>query len=772
MAKKKAKNNYKTEALAIALIAVAIFLAFIIYSQGDGGIIGGFLYRLLASLFGNYGSYIIVLSLILIGLTNLFSEEKLAKIKILYLSLIVISLLAFIHIYSAPVDDFSSAHTLGLEGLGSGVIGGYTVFILHKTIGVIGLYISLVTILLVGFLLYTGFSLLNGFKKIADFFSSIVSNMKKKQKSNKQKSSSKKVEAQKELPKEDKRQELIIESPTYNYNYEDDNKEQIEIDLDEKKEKNLEEESQDDINDDVKADADQDNIKAIVKDIREKKIQDQETESNSHFDESDLSVQVAIPDETYQLPNFNLLNNPEEKELDSQQFLRQQAYKIEETLKNFKIDARVTKVSVGPTITRFELQIAAGIKVSKVSSLENDIALSLAVKSIRIEAPIPGKSAIGIEVPNETNNIVLLKEVLTSDEFNKAKEGIKIGLGLDISGTPMISNINELPHLLIAGATGSGKSVCINIVISSILLTKKPHQVKFVLIDPKRVELSVYDELPHLLTPVVTDPKKAASALTWVVQEMEKRYQQLAKKGVRNILQYNKKITASQDEVEELPYVVVVIDELADLMMVASKDVEDAICRIAQMGRAAGIHLVVGTQRPSVDVITGLIKANIPARIAFAVSSSVDSRTILDMSGAEKLLGNGDMLYMPPGLNKPVRVQGSFISETEVNKIVDFIREQKEANYAKENFNKNNTGESSVLDEKDELFEEALLVFIEYGSASISLLQRRFRIGYTRAARIVDQLEEAGAITGYAGSKPRDVIMESEIVKELLERSN
>jgi S-DNA-T family DNA segregation ATPase FtsK/SpoIIIE len=304
------------------------------------------------------------------------------------------------------------------------------------------------------------------------------------------------------------------------------------------------------------------------------------------------------------------------------------------------------------------------------------------------------------------------------------------------------------------------------------LLTKKPHQVKFVLIDPKRVELSVYDELPHLLTPVVTDPRKASQALMWVVQEMEKRYQLLAKKGVRNITQYNKKIKTSKDEDKELPFVVIVIDELADLMMVASKDVEDSICRIAQMGRAAGIHLVIGTQRPSVDVITGLIKANIPARIAFAVSSSVDSRTILDMSGAERLLGNGDMLYMPPGLNKPIRVQGSYISESEINKISQFIKDQKDANYAKENFNKSSDTVTSVLEDRDELFEEALLEFIDYGSASISLLQRRFRIGYTRAARIVDQLEEAGAISGYAGSKPRDVLMESKIVKELINNND
>ncbi len=756
MAKKKAKkNNYKKEAIAIALIAIALFLAFIIYSQGDGGIIGGFIYRLLASLFGNYGSYIIVAGLIVTGLSNLKSSEKSSKLKYLYLSLIILSILSFIHIISLPNIAYDQAHNAGLEGLGSGLIGGYTIYLLNKAFGNIGMYIILITVLMVGFILYTGLSFVSGF----DNFVSVIKGLFNKTKN-------KIDEKPKKNPiKESSKTELIIESPTYNYKYEDEsNSKQIELDL-----KTDKEELADNSKNEEASDED---IKEIVKDIREKKLRDNENSKDEDFSENELDVQLAIPDEKYKLPGLNLLNNPEEKELDSQQFLRQQAYKIEETLKNFKIDARVTKVSVGPTITRFELQIAAGVKVSKVSSLENDIALSLAVKSIRIEAPIPGKSAIGIEVPNDTNNIVLLKEVLTSDEFDTSKEGIKIGLGLDISGTPVITNINDLPHLLIAGATGSGKSVCINIIISSILLTKKPHQVKFVLIDPKRVELNIYDELPHLLTPVVTDPKKASAALVWVVQEMEKRYQQLAKKGVRNIGQYNKKISSSKDEVKELPYVVVVIDELADLMMIASKDVEDAICRIAQMGRAAGIHLVVGTQRPSVDVITGLIKANIPARIAFAVSSSVDSRTILDMSGAEKLLGNGDMLYMPPGLNKPVRVQGSFIGENEVNKIVKYIREQKDANYAKESFNKNDSSETNIIDEKDELFEEALLVFIEYGSASISLLQRRFRIGYTRAARIVDQLEDAGAITGYAGSKPRDVIMESDIVKDLLDKSN
>ncbi len=763
MAKNKEQFSYKKEAIAIAIFALAALLAFFIYTKGDAGIIGGFVYRLLASLFGEKGSYMIVLSLISIGFINLFDKNKLNMAKYLSLSILVLSVLSFIHIYYIPNNNYLDAYEIGLNGLGGGLIGGALVTFLFKAFGNVGMYILLVTFTVVSCLIFTGISIRSMLRNIIDKVTNSLNSIFEERKKQKQEP--------KNIKKESKpREELVIESPKYNYDkYEEKSNKQNEDLKNTKTVEQKEEVNKKPLNASEDTNEDLSELEQkMIKDLEEDLEKSEEVSEDKKSDD----LHLVIPDKEYDLPNIKLLNNPDDKSLDSQQFLRQQAHKIEETLSNFKIDARVTKVSVGPTITRFELQIAAGIKVSKVSSLENDIALSLAVKSIRIEAPIPGKSAIGIEVPNETTNIVLLKEVLTSEKFEKISEGIKIGLGLDISGAPIVTKINELPHLLIAGATGSGKSVCINVVINSILLTKKPHQVKFVLIDPKRVELSTYDELPHLLTPVVTDPKKASKALMWVVQEMEKRYQLLASNGVRNIKQYNKKIKTSNKDVKELPFVVIVIDELADLMMVASNDVEDSICRIAQMGRAAGIHLVIGTQRPSVDVITGLIKANIPARIAFAVSSSVDSRTILDMSGAERLLGNGDMLYMPPGLNKPVRVQGSYISESEINNIVNFIKDQKDANYAKESFNKSSKTVASVLEDRDELFEDALLEFIDYGSASISLLQRRFRIGYTRAARIVDQLEEAGAISGYAGSKPRDVLMDSAIVKKLLKENN
>jgi len=766
MANKNDRFSYKKEAMAIAIFALAALLAFFIYKQGDAGIVGGFVFRLLASLFGEQGSYVIVFSLVVAGLANLFSKNKMTISKYISLATFILAILSFIHIYVIPSASLTDAYSLGLEGLGGGLIGGSITSFLYKAFGVVGMYILLIAVTIVSFLIFTNVSIASTIQLIIN---KIVTSLKSIRSSLKERKIKSKTQSIEETKKR-KPSELVIESPKYNYN----DKQLIE---DESPVSEIKEADKVDEKESITSlisSNSNDNDEELTK-LEQKKIKDLEEdldESNDSVDLDKEDLHLTVPDKEYDLPSINLLNNPDDKSLDSQQFLRQQAHKIEETLSNFKIDARVTKVSVGPTITRFELQIAAGIKVSKVSSLENDIALSLAVKSIRIEAPIPGKSAIGIEVPNETTNIVLLKEVLTSEEFETTKDGIKIGLGLDISGTPIVGKINELPHLLIAGATGSGKSVCINVIINSILLTKKPHQIKFVLIDPKRVELSIYDELPHLLTPVVTDPRKAAQALMWVVQEMEKRYQLLAKKGVRNITQYNKKIKSMKDDDKELPFVVIVIDELADLMMVASKDVEDSICRIAQMGRAAGIHLVIGTQRPSVDVITGLIKANIPARIAFAVSSSVDSRTILDMSGAERLKGNGDMLYMPPGLNKPIRVQGSYISESEINKISKFIKDQKDANYAKENFNKSNGTVMSVLEDRDELFEEALLEFIDYGSASISLLQRRFRIGYTRAARIVDQLEEAGAISGYAGSKPRDVLMDSKIVKELINKND
>ena len=434
-------------------------------------------------------------------------------------------------------------------------------------------------------------------------------------------------------------------------------------------------------------------------------------------------------------------------------------------------------MSVGPAITRYELKPAEGVRVSKIANLADDIALNLAAKTIRIEAPIPGKQAVGIEVPNEESETVHIRDILDTDTFKDSKSKLAFALGKDVSGTEIVTDIAKMPHVMIAGATGSGKSVCINTLIASIIYKAKPSEVKLVMVDPKIVELSVYNGIPHLLIPVVTDPKKAAGALAWAVQEMENRYTMFASKGVRDLKGYNEAVE-NEDGIGKLPHIVIIIDELADLMMVAKGDVEDAICRLAQKARAAGMHLVIATQRPSVDVITGLIKANIPSRIAFAVSSQVDSRTILDQVGAEKLLGKGDMLFFPTGAPKPVRIQGAFISDKEVEKIVDFVKsnggETVYRDDITEYIEKANTtdkeideGASNDDDETDPLLNDAIETVIETGQASTSFIQRRFKVGYARAGRIIDQMEERGIISGYQGSKPREVLMTKERWAEL-----
>jgi S-DNA-T family DNA segregation ATPase FtsK/SpoIIIE len=464
----------------------------------------------------------------------------------------------------------------------------------------------------------------------------------------------------------------------------------------------------------------------------------------------------------FQFPSLQLLkSSPKVKSLRLNKDITDNVHTLEETLANFDVKAKVTQVSRGPSITRYEIQPPPGVKVSRIVNLADDIALSLATPQVRIEAPIPGKAAVGIEVPNEEIAVVTLREVLETTLFQDSSSNLTVALGKDIAGNPIVADLAKMPHLLIAGATGSGKSVCMNALIASILYKANPHEVKMLMIDPKVVEFSTYNGIPHLLSPVVTDPKKAASALRWVVQEMENRYDLFAEMGVKDIQRYNQvvKKEVKNEDFSQLPYIVVLIDELADLMMVAPADVEDAICRLAQMARAAGIHLVVATQRPSVDIITGVIKANIPSRIAFAVSSQTDSRTILDMGGAERLLGRGDMLFYPTGMGKPLRVQGVYVSDREIEALVEFFKAQNKAVDYIEPWENEEVQTTDSFTEEDPLLADAIKLFIECGQASISLLQRRLRIGYTRAARIIDQLEERGVVGGYEGSKPRAILM-------------
>lgn len=478
----------------------------------------------------------------------------------------------------------------------------------------------------------------------------------------------------------------------------------------------------------------------------------------------ELNLKGPLP-KPYQFPSIDLLNSgPKENKDGENELLKAKAAKLEKTLNDFNVKAKVIQVTKGPAVTRYEIQPNTGVKVSSIVRLADDIALNLEAKSIRLEAPIPGKAAVGIEVENERVNMITLREIVESKEFKNAKSKISFAVGKDIAGNAIVADLKGMPHLLIAGSTGSGKSVCINSIIISLLYKSTPEEVRFVLIDPKVVELGNYNGIPHLLIPVVTEPSKAAAALNWAVAEMTDRYKKFAEEGVRDLESYNNRVKEKKEDDKFLPQIVIIIDELADLMMAAPSQVEESICRLAQMARAAGMHLIVATQRPSVDVITGVIKANIPSRVAFAVSSQVDSRTILDMGGAEKLVGKGDMLFNPLGMAKPIRVQGTFISDTEVHKVIEFVKGQAgEAEYSNDVIHSIEKVQSAPDDnDSDELLPEAIETVVKAKQASVSMLQRRFRIGYNRAARLVDMMESRGIIGPSDGSRPRQVFLTEE----------
>ena len=515
--------------------------------------------------------------------------------------------------------------------------------------------------------------------------------------------------------------------------------------------------------------------------VKNPKSSQKEIESGIQNIQKEITQQNEAVKKEYHYPPLKLLKRGDGKSQgDSDEHLRKTAKKLQDTLHNFGVNVTVTNVSCGPTVTRYELQPEMGVKVSKIVNLADDIKLNLATPDIRIEAPIPGKAAVGIEVPNKENHAVMLREILQSQEFQTAKSKLSFAVGKDIAGKPVVTDIAKMPHLLIAGATGSGKSVCINTLIISILYKASPDDVKLIMIDPKVVELSVYNGIPHLFIPVVTDPKKAAGALNWAVTEMMNRYNTFAEFNVRNLKEYNRKVEGmripeGEERPEKMPHIVIIVDELADLMMVAPGEVEDAICRLAQLARAAGIHLIIATQRPSVNVITGLIKANMPSRIAFSVSSGVDSRTILDMNGAEKLLGKGDMLFYPQGYQKPARMQGAFVSDEEVSSIVEFLTEKNPGmQYNSQIEQQVNTvslsgGGAAAADDRDAYFVDAGKFIIEKEKASIGMLQRMFKIGFNRAARIMDQLCDAGVVGPEEGTKPRKVLMSAEEFENYIE---
>ena len=741
--KKKAKQDAYIHALII--IIVSIVLAILIYIQS--GYIGEHLSPTLGGIIG-WIKYLLPVGTLVIGITLIKEDKEFVAPKIMQYVVIILCICAFMTSMQLSGenkvlninDDFSKitskAYDLGVKNQGGGVVGALVAVPMTKMFGTLGTNVILIGVAILLAIFTFGI-------KPAE----IVDKM------------SERIQEARAYREEDDDEETVVVKPKKSKK-----KETV------KTKKHLAMMKNPFADDDDGEDEEQ--RPKYIHDIpmtfeeetgkQEKKLKGKEKPEQGDYleanlfkeaekEKEDTTKQVlqlehvqTVEDLNYEFPPIVLLEQGEgKKSTGSKKALADNALKLEKTLRSFGVSAKVEDVSVGPAITRYELKPAEGVRVSKIANLADDIALNLAAQSIRIEAPIPGKQAVGIEIPNQNTEMVHLRDVIDSEEFVKADSKLSMGLGKDVSGKRVIADIAKMPHLLIAGSTGSGKSVCVNTLITSIIYKSKPSDVKFVMVDPKIVELSVYNGIPHLLIPVVTDPRKAAGALAWAVQEMEDRYAKFAQAGVRDIKGYNKVLEekSEEEQVSKMPQIIIIVDELADLMMVASKDVEDAICRLAQKARAAGMHLVIATQRPSVDVITGLIKANIPSRIAFAVSSQIDSRTILDMPGAEKLLGKGDMLYYPTGVSKPIRVQGTFVSDKEVEKIVDFLKKDGPATYNEdiiesiERANKTDKEieEQAEDDDTDDRLEEAIEEVIASGTASTSFIQRRLKVGYARA---------------------------------------
>lgn len=733
--KKKQSASFRLEITGVILIAIGVIGLLQLGFVGRG-------FFALAEMFVGLLSYVLLAGSVILGgymvirrkMPHLFSK------RLVGIYLIVLGFLTYIHMYfiihnlGANASVVSSTWKLVLENLfrpnqvgfvGGGMIGAAITSITYFLLDRLGTNLIAVLLIIYGFSLVSGISIRQFFSKIAEFVRYLFTKGKVATEKGKE------VKAKRDKKKAEK---IVDVEP-----------DEV-IDVIEP----LQEEKTPPIISNFSSKVEQE--KAPVEEKISPKEQDLE-----------MFQQESFENEIYQLPPVDILApakvTDQSKEYDQ---IKVNAKKLEDTFESFGVKAKITQVHLGPAVTKYEVQPSVGVKVSKIVSLSDDIALALAAKDIRIEAPIPGKSAIGIEVANQNVAMVSLREVLENNPKNNPDEKLQIALGRDISGEAMMANLDKMPHLLVAGATGSGKSVCINGIITSILLRAKPHEVKMMMIDPKMVELNVYNGIPHLLAPVVTNPKKAAQALQKVVAEMERRYDLFSHTGTRNMQGYNdyvkKHNELNEEKQPELPFIVVIVDELADLMMVASNDVEDAITRLAQMARAAGIHLIIATQRPSVDVITGVIKANIPSRIAFAVSSSIDSRTILDMGGAEKLLGRGDMLLLPVGSSKPTRIQGAFLSDAEVEDVVNYVISQQKAQYSEEMIPDDIPEVEGEV--TDELYHEAVELVVEMQTASVSMLQRKFRIGYNRAARLIDEMEQRGVVGPHEGSKPRRVNVE------------
>ena len=757
--RRKKSSGYEFEYWNVVAALILIVLPILAFGLGKPlGFVGRYFRIFSVLLFGMF-DWLFLVGLLLLGLYLLFKKvmPRFLSSKSVGMVIFLIGLFALAHISYAEgnvgFNQIQSATGKDLQVVfdaiqtgseytvkGSGVLGGAILSLFTMAFDKTGTTIVSIVFIVLGITVFTGFSIVD-----------VLREGYEKEKENIKQKREEKLK-QKELDKND-----VVHNPGFN-----DNKPVK-------------------INNNMGSDEEEEKPKLVVSSVDELKKMNDEVKERKEDDivsllTEDPPVQKAPDTRKYVLPTLDLLKKPAKKKNDTntEQIERNIAI-LEKTLRDFGIIGHVVEVNPGPAVTQYELEVQTGTRLSKLLGINKEISLALAKKDVRIEAPIPGKSTVGIEIPNDEVSPVSLREILQDIPQNKVNSKLLVALGKNIMGKSKFCEIDKTPHLLVAGATGSGKSVCINCIIASILMRTKPDEVKLVMVDPKKVELSNYNGVPHLLMPVVTDPKKASVALQKIVNEMENRYDEFSRKGVKNIAGYNEwvekenKIRSDEDKIAKMPYYVVIVDELADLMLVASKEVEDSIMRITQMARAAGIHLIIATQRPSVDVITGVVKSNIPSRISFAVSSQIDSRTILDMTGAEKLLGKGDMLFLPMGEGAPERIQGAYVSDEEIQAIIDYTVKQQVAQYddkwsnleaaADQGNAGKHAGEDSEDDDDDDLYNDVVEFVITSGKASASLLQRRFKIGYNRAARLVDLLEERGIIGPQNGSKPREVLV-------------
>lgn len=799
--KKQEPNGLALEIGILLLLLVSILL--LISNLDMGGTVGAAVSKFFFGLMG-WMAYLFPFVLFL-GSAFYIANRKNSQIgqKMLGLFLLFLFMEGFVHMVSM---GYAKGDTIGgyfkacvKEHSGGGVIGGTVSMVLSSAFGTLGTYVVLVIGIIISGIILTQRSFLKPLKRRSEKVYQEAKENRERRREARGRISFEQTDLSKAKPmavpekKPQKQEEEKVEldfsalhiqrpDPEELFAAEFSPKEEVPFEmqpLQEKIEKEMTEETPAAEETSAPMAKQEEPIRERKKNPRSSK--EEIAEGIEHI-EQEISEKETEEKKEYVFPPLELLKRGNRKVTgDSDQHLRETAMKLQTTLHNFGVNVTVTNVSCGPTVTRYELQPEQGVKVSKIVSLTDDIKLNLAAADIRIEAPIPGKAAVGIEVPNATNSAVMLRDLLESREFQEFPSELAFAVGKDIAGKTVVADIGKMPHLLIAGATGSGKSVCINTLIMSLIYKASPEDVKLIMIDPKVVELSVYNGIPHLFIPVVTDPKKAAGALNWAVAEMTERYNKFAQYNVRDLKGYNEKVEQLKDiddpnKPQKLPKIVIIVDELADLMMVAPGEVEDAICRLAQLARAAGLHLIIATQRPSVNVITGLIKANMPSRIAFSVSSGVDSRTILDMNGAEKLLGKGDMLYYPQGLQKPARLQGSFVSDKEVGQVVEFLTQnhQTSAKYDEKITEMMNSTISSAPggggnSDLDVHFVDAGKFIIEKDKASIGMLQRVFKIGFNRAARIMDQLADAGVVGPEEGTKPRKVLMSMEEFENYIE---